>query len=139
MCSICLELELESNNTNNTNMVSGVITTLCNHTFHKKCLQSCIHYGIKECPLCRTNIESDIKKYGFEVKPVIPVESKVESESESESEYYYDSDDTVPAMDNSTYEQEPGRRTTVDRFHFLYSFGFRRKNNTRKIYLKYSL
>jgi len=99
----------------------SVITTLCNHTFHKKCLQSCIHYGIKECPLCRTNIESDIKKYGFEVKPVIPVGSK--AESESEYEYDYNSDDTIPAMDN----EQPGTlTTTVDRFHFLYSFGFRR-------------
>ena len=91
MCSICLELELESNNTNNTNMVSGVITTLCNHTFHKKCLQSCIHYGIKECPLCRTNIESDVKKYGLEVKPI-----RSESEYYLDDYYDYDSDDTVP-------------------------------------------
>ena len=124
MCSICLESvsELELN----TNEVC-VITTLCNHTFHKKCLQSCIHYGIKECPLCRTNIESDIKKYGFEVKPI-----------SSESEYYlddyydYDSDDTVPAMDNSDRNEQPsgdgggdGDGGGTDRFHFLYSFGFR--------------
>ena len=124
MCSICLESVSESELNN------SVITTLCNHTFHKKCLQSCIHYGIKECPLCRTNIESDIKKYGFEVKPI-----------SSESEYYlddyydYDSDDTVPAMDNSDRNEQPsggvvgggvgGGVGGTDRFHFLYSFGFR--------------
>jgi len=128
MCSICLESVSESEL--NTNENNSVITTLCNHTFHKKCLQSCIHYGIKECPLCRTNIESDIKKYGFEVKPI-----------SSESEYYlddyydYDSDDTVPAMDNSDRNEQPASGGVVgvvggvgggtDRFHFLYSFGFR--------------
>ena len=124
MCSICLESVSESEL--NTKKNNSVITTLCNHTFHKKCLQSCIHYGIKECPLCRTNIESDIKKYGFEVKPI-----------SSESEYYlddyydYDSDDTVPTMDNSDRNEQNlvvvvgGVVGGTDRFHFLYSFGFR--------------
>ena len=82
---------------------------MCSICLHKKC--SCVDCGI----------ESDIKKNG--VKPVIPVES----------EYYYDSDDTVAAMDNFTTRTNTTTRTTtrtestdVDRCFFLYSFGFRR-------------
>jgi hypothetical protein len=76
---------------------------MCSICLHKKC--SCVDCGI----------ESDIKKNG--VKPVIPVES----------EYYYDSDDTVAAMDNfTTTTRTTPESTDVDRCFFLYSFGFRR-------------
>jgi len=72
---------------------------MCSICLHKKC--SCVDCGIK--------------KNG--VKPVIPVES----------EYYYDSDDTVAAMDNfTTTTRTTTESTDVDRCFFLYSFGFRR-------------
>ena len=74
---------------------------MCSICLHKKC--SCVDCGI----------ESDIKKNG--VKPVIPVES----------EYYYDSDDTVAAMDNfTTTTRTTTESTDVDRC-FFYTFFYR--------------
>jgi hypothetical protein len=100
MCSICLDSFCEINN--------NVLTTCCNHRFHKECFKECVRYGIKECPICRRDIESDISKYSFEVKVVDPVIQIVSNDSEID--------------DNRSRYMEPSK---IDWFHFIIKFGFR--------------
>ena len=103
MCSICLDSFSEINN--------NVLTTCCNHRFHEGCFKECVRYGIKECPICRRDIESDISKYSFEVKVVDPVIQIVDNDYDSDSE------------SSGSRDVEPSK---IDWFHFLIKFGFRK-------------
>lgn len=93
-CSICLE-----------SCTDDVMITTCNHTFHKECLQKSVSYGMKTCPICRGNIDTDISKHNFNVSEMSIQNLGDDYDSDvSEQEYVPDS---------------------VDWFHFFVRFGFR--------------
>lgn len=52
-CSICME-ELKKDTLNKE--VTSNITTICNHTYHEKCIVKWVKQNKNSCPICRVNI-----------------------------------------------------------------------------------
>lgn len=52
ICSICLE-DINAGN---------IHISKCNHIFHYKCIKECINRNIVECPNCRANLRTGVKK-----------------------------------------------------------------------------
>ena len=57
VCSICFDTANEQNTNEN-----ETVTLECKHKFHKTCLKTHVEINNKICPMCRKDIENEIKE-----------------------------------------------------------------------------